>query len=558
MLALVILSSCKSAKKAPVASNGLESGYAEEEYKSNLTDSQKKKWQHLDLEADQVPGMSVEKAYQFLKGKKSVTVTVGVIDAGVDLKHEDLKDVAWVNKDEIDGNGIDDDKNGYVDDINGWNFIGKMHECNLEYERIAANPSIASPEVYKKAKAYYDEDVSANKQSIDYLSSDRKILEENLKKIDEAEASFQKHFGHNKYTKKDILNIKTEDAKLKENVAYMKKIFDEGDGSIQELKEYYQESLKYIDVQYEKSQEIIDGKNLKKNFRAVIGDNPEVLNDSPGYGNANVGPLVVEEIHGTHVAGIIGAKRGNGVGMDGVADNVAIMAIRAVPNGDEYDKDIALAIRYAVDNGAKVINTSFGKGFSPHASWVFNAIKYAAEKDVLIVNAAGNEALNNDKEFTYPNDAPDLLNEISDNFITVGASGSNYDESLPANFSNYGKKNVDVFAPGEDIYSSITEDKYEGESGTSMASPCVAGVAAMLRSYYPQLSASQVKNIIIKSGKKIDLKVARPTGMSFMTGLDGDSEEEPGLISFSDLCASGRIVNAYNAVIMADKMVNNK
>jgi subtilisin family serine protease len=247
--------------------------------------------------------------------------------------------------------------------------------------------------------------------------------------------------------------------------------------------------------------------------------------------------------HGTHVSGIIAAQRNNGIGMDGVANNVKIMAVRAVPDGDEYDKDIALAIRYAVDNGAKVLNTSFGKYYSPHADWVYDAIKYAASKDVLIVNAAGNDGLDLDTVNVYPNDQFDNGSEMADSFLTVGALNFKYGSEMVANFSNYGKTNVDVFAPGVKIWATTPLNTYEFLQGTSMAAPEVAGVAAMIRSYYPNLSAAQVKQILMDSGLSSNTKVV----------LGGDPSNTD---SFSNISKSGKMVNMYNALIMADKMSN--
>ena len=206
-------------------------------------------------------------------------------------------------------------------------------------------------------------------------------------------------------------------------------------------------------------------------------------------------------------------------------------------------KTVALAIRYAVDNGAKVINMSFGKSYSPNEEWVYDALKYAASKDVLLVHAAGNDHKNIDKSDNFPTDSPDKVKEIVDNVITIGAMTRNYNEDLVASFSNYGKLNVDVFAPGLEIYSTIPNNEYRSIQGTSMAAPEVAGIAVMIRSYYPQLSASQVKHILMNSGIKVDLDVKLPGG-------DGK------LVPFSDLSVSGRVVNAYNALLMADSMVN--
>ena len=231
--------------------------------------------------------------------------------------------------------------------------------------------------------------------------------------------------------------------------------------------------------------------------------------------------------------------------MKGVAEDAILMSVRAVPDGDERDKDVALAIRYAVDNGAKVINMSFGKSWSPNPEWVFEAFKYAEKNDVLLVHAAGNDGKDIDVSENWPNDTADKINELCDNVLTVGAMSSNYDENIPATFSNYGKKNVDVFAPGVQIYSTVPNNEYAKYNGTSMASPEVAGVAALVRSYYPELSASQVKHIIMNSGVEVDMDVLIP----------GKENEKA---NFSTLSVSGKVLNAYNALVLADKMVNKK
>ena len=284
--------------------------------------------------------------------------------------------------------------------------------------------------------------------------------------------------------------------------------------------------------------------NLDLNGRAKTGDDPYDITDT-NYGNNQVSgpdPKMEDAKHGTHVAGIIAAQRDNNIGINGVANNVKILVVRAVPDGDEYDKDIALGIRYAVDNGAKVINTSFGKYFSTNPEWVTDAIKYAAKNDVLIVNAAGNEGLNVDENRIYPNDQYLAVpKEISDNFLTVGALNYDYGSDLVANFSNYGKTNVDVFAPGTKIWSTTPNNEYEYLQGTSMASPAVAGVAALIRGYYPDLSAGQVKQIIMDSGLS--------TNASVIVGGDVNDTQ-----SFKDLSSSGKMVNLYNALILADKI----
>jgi cell wall-associated protease len=286
-----------------------------------------------------------------------------------------------------------------------------------------------------------------------------------------------------------------------------------------------------------------------KNYRAdIVKDNESDLSDQ-NYGNNNVMAGDADPTHGTHVSGIIGAERNNGKGMDGIADNVRIMMIRAVPNGDEHDKDISLAIRYAVDNGARVINMSFGKNLSPEKKWVDEAVKYAESKGVLLVHAAGNDNADVDTTDNFPN--PEFRNSTytASNWITVGASSDPLAEpgfsSYTASFSNYGKKEVDVFAPGTRIYSTIPGGKYEYLQGTSMAAPVVTGVAALILEFYPNLTPQQVKYCIEKTAVAPVKKVKKP-----------GSEDE--WVTFSDISRSGGIVNAYEALKMASTLPTPK
>ena len=530
-----LFGSCKSISKIPVPKPSSYSVTATAK-KAPLTEEESKSWGHSDLVTDSIPGMSLDKAYNFLQGKKGVEVVVGVVDSGTDLLHEDLKDVAWVNQKEIPSNGVDDDKNGYVDDINGWNFLGTIYKEHLEYQRIVKDPSIADEASVKEATKFYDEKVAAAK-------ANEKRYGQMLKMVSNADDALSKHFNKSDYSKDEVSNTVTEDTALKQSIEVAKQMYGFGLSSLAQAK---QELSKLV----ENATTLLSGEDLKNEYRNVLGDDPNTM-DNISYGDAATGHSTKDEAHGTHVSGIIGASRNNNIGMNGVATNVKIMAVRAVPDGDEYDKDVALGLRYAVDNGAKIINTSFGKGFSPKKEWVYEAILYAASKDVLIVNAAGNDGKNMDVEKTFPNDSRDLVNEISDNVLTVGAMSANYDENLPASFSNYGKINVDVFAPGVQIYSTTPEGEYAKFSGTSMAAPSTAGVAALLRSYYPKLSASQVKHILMNSGTMINFDVIKPGSRS----RENPTGEK---VSFSELSVSGRVVNAYNALKMADYMVNGK
>ena len=495
--------------------------------KENPSKDELKTWPHRDLLSSGYPGISLEKAYNALKGRKAQTVIVGVVDSGVDINHEDLKSIIWTNPKEIPNNGIDDDKNGYVDDVHGWNFLGEINQENLEYVRILKKGNTNDPD-YKRAEEKYDKEFKDATEKIELYSQIRE-------RIAQSDALIQKHLGKKEYTAEDLDTIDTSSLQLLGAVRGMKYLLGNDvtvKETIEELSDgikHYEERLKY-------------GLNKEFNPRAVLKDNPDDINDKI-YGNNNVvGPTAEGALHGTHVAGIIAAVRHNNIGIDGVADHVRIMPVRTVPDGDEYDKDVALALRYAIDNGAKVINTSFGKEFSPHKEWVYDALKYAAEKDVLIVNAAGNDTKNIDTQLTFPDDNIDGK-EFTDTMITIGALNYEYNENLVASFSNYGKNNVDLFSPGVQIYATVPENKYKFLDGTSMAAPEVAGVAALIRAYFPTLKAREVKQILMESGLV-------PTVKEVLVGGRGEEQEAKRML-FSELSKSGKIVNAYNAIILA-------
>ena len=499
---------------------------------SDLSEAEKQNWGHLDLVADTIPGMSVDRAYEeIIKNRKGSKVIVAVLDSGIDLDHEDLDGVLWTNTDERPGNNKDDDGNGYIDDIHGYNFLGESYNEQLEYVRML-RLNIGDQATLTKAKSKLDSEYAKAMQN-------KQQYEQILQAVKNADAEVRKHLGKDTYTKADVAAIEATDEAMQRNKAILSQMFAIKD-SIPEVIEELGDGLKYFSEQL--------NYNLNKDFdgRKVVGDDPYDWNDR-NYGNGNPKNRVADESHGTHVAGIIAAERNNGKGANGVANNVAIMSVRAVHNGDEYDKDIALGIRYAVDNGAKVINGSFGKSFSPKAEWVYDAIKYAAEKDVLFVHAAGNDGANLDDPSNpnFPNDQVNNGPEISDNVITVGALDPNYGSELVASYSNYGDLNVDIFAPGTDIYSTYPDNTYEFSPGTSMAAPAVSGLAALLFSQYPKLTAPQVKKIILASGLPIKAKVI----------LGGDPSKSA---SLNEISTSGKIANAYNALIMASQVANGQ
>lgn len=538
-----VMASCGST--APIVATPIANIDATPTKNAPLTEDQLKRWNAMDLVRDTVPGMSVDRAYnELLKNRKGETVIVGVIDSGVDIDHEDLKNVIWTNPGEIPNNGIDDDNNGFIDDVHGWNFLGDITLENMEFVRYVrklapkyegkdeASISAADREEY----ALYQKAIAEFEKELNETIANNARYKQMLAQIKPAHEAMVKKLGKEDYTVEDLQSIENPSAAEQQQIAMLSQMITFA-GSIPDVIKDLERGLTYF-------QGRLDGNfNTEEDFRAVLGDDPDDITDNI-YGDNNVaGPDPTRENvkHGTHVAGIIAAQRHNGIGMDGVANNVKIMAVRAVPDGDEYDKDIALAIRYAVDNGAKILNTSFGKYYSPHSQWVYDAIKYAASKDVLIVNAAGNDGLDLDTVNIYPNDQIDNGTELANSFLTVGALNYEYGKDMVANFSNYGKINVDVFAPGVKIWATTPLNTYEFLQGTSMASPEVAGVAAVIRSYYPKLSAEQVKRILMESGLSPNIEVI----------LGGDPSNTA---RFPEISKSGKMVNMYNALIMADKM----
>ena len=540
----ILLASCGSSV-APIDATLLKSSNSLTHKTEKVEDAQLKVWSAADLATDTIPGMSVDKAYaELIPNLKGTNVIVAVIDSGIDIEHEDLKNVIWINRGEIPNNGIDDDKNGFIDDVHGWNFLGDIVGENLEFTRIVRRydakfngkditeineADLETFGLYQKAKAEQLKNYEETKVNRDRYT-------QMLAQVTDANNQISKKLGKEDYTADELAAISDPSDDEQKNIAVLTQMLSYG-GSIPEFMVRLNGGVDYYDGRMK------NHFNMDTDFRGVLDDDPYDITDI-SYGNNDVdgpNPLKEDALHGTHVAGIIAAQRGNGIGMDGVAQNVEIMVIRAVPDGDEYDKDVALAIRYAVDNGAKVINTSFGKGYSQNPEWVWDAIKYAGKKDVLIVNAAGNDGVDLDVTTSYPNDQNGTGAEMSDNFITIGALNYKYGEEMVATFSNYGATSVDLFSPGVKIWSTTPLDTYEYLQGTSMASPNVAGVAAMIRSYYPKLSAKQVKQVLMDSGLRTSTPVV----------VGGD---ESNIQPFDAISKSGNTANLYNALIMASKM----
>ena len=496
-------------------------------------------WWLLDPIKNDVPGISTQQAYEFLDGRTSQPVIVAVIDSGIDIEHEDLKDVIWTNQEEIAGNGMDDDNNGYIDDVHGWNFLGSEKGENIEFDSYELTREFVR--LQKKYQGMSEDQQLADSEWA-YYTKIQKEYHSTVEKMEGQYAGFKGFYDQfikaerlleaytevEKLSREDLAGWDSPDDKISMARDIVMTAFDNGFDTEQLDKgiEYFTTALNY-------------GYNQEFDPRAVIGDD---INDpyEKKYGNNDV--KGVFNFHGTHVAGIIAASRSNGLGIDGVADNVKIMVLRAIPNGDERDKDVANAIIYAVENGAQVINMSFGKRFSPDKEAVDKAVKYAESKGVLLVHASGNSAHNNDEITHYPSRALESTGRDVNNWIEVGAVNWKGGEQLAAGFSNYGKTTVDLFAPGVDILSCAPEQEYEKASGTSMAAPVTTGVAALLMSYFPSFTAEEIRDIIVKSA--VNYKNQKVT-------VPGKEEQS----KFGQLSKTGGVVNAYEAIKLAQKSI---
>ncbi len=527
-------------------------------------DGPPKDWWLMSTE-DGYNGVQSYKTYnELLKDRASRTVIVAVIDSGIDVNHEDLKGNIWVNPGEIANNGIDDDKNGYIDDINGWNFIGGADGTNvgpdtyeatrvygkLKYKYDNADPNKLNKsqkeeyQLYLKVKENVESSIESAKKNVEQIDAIQDRILGNLSDVEEL-------LDEKSLTLADIDSLDSDNESVSMIKNVMRQVSTNGEGytEVNAFKADLTEALGGDKKRFEDQ--------LKYAFNPDFDPRKTIVKDNYAdqteryYGNNDVqGP---DASHGTHVAGIIGAMTGNEFGIEGVSRNVKLMSVRAVPDGDERDKDVANAIRYAVDNGASIINMSFGKGFSWNEGIVEDAIKYAEKHDVLLVHAAGNSAQDNDITDNFPNDSVDKRywlfwkkKKPAKNWLEIGALSYKKDEDLVATFSNYGKVNVDLFSPGVKIYSTIPGNGYASFQGTSMASPAAAGVAAVLRSYFPTLTAEQIKQILMASGTKMSDQVKVP-------GTKGEK-----IVGFGELSVSGSVINMYEAVKMAMQTKGNK
>lgn len=541
---IFLIISCNSSKKEYLPT------IFEPTAKENFTETELRNWAYMDYQTDTIPGISLEKAYKesLIDSTVETSIIVATIDTAIDIDHEDLKGRFWINENELDNN-IDDDKNGYVDDFNGWNFLGNqsgdfpLYE-NYEFVRVvrfyqskydSVNPEQLSEKeqeryrYFSQAKETLNEELVFVKETIENGKTLISDYYQGLKKV-------KQYIPEAQITEEILDSLLGSHPNFKKEIESVKILF-EYDMEITDLENDLAFYERLRDVYY----------NLEFDEREKIGDDVDNIKDYI-YGSNIVNGRINDLDHGTLVAGLIVAQRNNNIGIDGVSDNAIILPIDAAVNGQAHDKDVALAIKYAVDKGAKIINITTMKEFSLHKEWVFDAIRYAASKDVLIVNAAGNDNVDLDEvKNYYPNDNDYVFPEIADNFLTVGGSSYNISNNLKLGASNYGKETVDLFAPGEHIYTTASNNEYEFVDGTSFAAPIVAGIAALIRSKYPSLTAPEVKNILMESG----------TSYNVLVNI-AEEDEDPNMVSFSSLSKSGKIANAYNALLLANQIANSK
>ena len=500
-------------------------------------------WYHRDRVPRSGPGLNTEAAYRTVLQDRDPqdTVRVAIIDSGIDIEHEDLAAETWTNADEVPGNGVDDDGNGYVDDVHGWNFIGgpdgeHVNQDTYELTRLYTDLRKRFADADSADVASTDREAYRRYRELKQtFQKKRKQAEQRLARVEKAQTAVQnsaqilkKHLETDTLTAETVRSVSSPQRTVQRAQKTLRYFYDQG-LSPEDLREYKDQLERQVEYNY----------NPDFDPRPIVGDNYTDKTERQ-YGNNDVeGP---DATHGTHVAGIVGATRQNDLGTDGIARGVRLMPIRTVPNGDERDKDVANAIRYAVENGADVINMSFGKSYSPHKEVVDAAVRHADSMGVLMVHAAGNDGENVDSTDNYPSPSYEE-NGRAQRWIEVGASSWKGGKQLAAPFSNYGADRVDVFAPGHSIYSTVPDDQYERNDGTSMAAPMVSGLAALIMAHYPSLSATEVRSVILDTATCYrDRQVTRPGGTA--------------TARFGALSETGAIVNAKSALQRAAEMAN--
>ena len=528
-------------------------------------------WYNCSFDKDGVYGAEVNKAYDFLKGKKiKKRPVVALIGSGMDIEHEDLKQAIWVNpKEKADGK--DNDKNGLVDDINGWNFLGgkdgqvmeaTMREGDREFLRLKDKyadyifdgknynkvidgklTKVADPENIEEYNYYRNQVLPESPMAGTYSGWQLTyVLKAYADKFDQM---MKERFPGKELTEADFsicYDPKAPRDSLSE-VSFMMCAMGFGVYKTDKWETVYAGIKSGAQIEQAKAEyERKVGPFGADGRKDIIGDNYLDINDNK-YGNNVL--LTADAAIGTMEAGIIVAKRENGLGGNGIMDQAEIMTLRVAANGEPYLKDIALAIRYAVDHQADIIMLPVQNTLYPEdqKKWISEALEYAESKGVFCVTPAWEGAQDLAVETYYPNRWMTGKKELT-NLMVVCSSDKNGNPSMN---SNYGAKEVDLYAPGMEIYSTYTGDTYQSGTGLGLAAATTVGVAALIKAYYPHLTGTQIRNILLETvTSRKDAEVEK--------GIVVDGKPTQDLFLFGDLCLSGGIINAYQAVVAADKL----
>mgnify|MGYP000162688740 FL=1 len=528
-------------------------------------------WYNCSFDKDGVYGCEVNKAYDFLKDRKiKKRPIVALIGTGIDVEHEDIKQAIWVNpKEKADGK--DNDKNGLVDDINGWNFLGgkdgqvmeaTMREGDREFLRLKDKyadyifdgknynkvidgklTKVADPENIEEYNYYRNQVLPESPMAGTY--SGWQLTDVLKAYADKFDQMMKERFPGKELTEADFsicYDPKAPRDSLSE-VSFMMCAMGFGVYKTDKWETVYSGIKSGAQIEQAKAEyERKVGQFGADGRKDIIGDNYLDINDNK-YGNNVL--LTADAAIGTMEAGIIVAKRENGLGGNGIMDQAEIMTLRVAANGEPYLKDIALAIRYAVDHQADIIMLPVQNTLYPEdqKKWISEALEYAESKGVFCVTPAWEGAQDLAVETYYPNRWMTGKKELT-NLMVVCSSDKNGNPSMN---SNYGAKEVDLYAPGMEIYSTYTGDTYQSGTGLGLAAATTVGVAALIKAYYPHLTGTQIRNILLETvTSRKDAEVEK--------GIVVDGKPTQDLFLFGDLCLSGGIINAYQAVVAADKL----
>jgi len=513
-------------------------------------------WWKIDYGQDSLASISWNKGLKYAYKTNNYPkkqIKVAILDTDFDLNHNMLLDLIAINKDEISRNNKDDNQNGFVDDYAGWNFLGiknkdsalahvLMEETrilrkfdSLSYQTLKKRNKI--PFKYIEVKSSFDSIVKSLQRDINpYIN-----IEENYTYVMDT----LRKLIPDKISLSSLTDYKTQNDTIMGYVNFAKYYY-ENDFPYDEFIDYLKLKKLSLDICM----------NLSYDNRMLLQDKPNNLRDK-NYGNPIFGKNIQLLSHGTTVSGVIAhalLDSSNTKNKNTIPNYpIKILPITFTGIGDFTDKDFYLGFKYAISNGANIINISQGKTFSMTPKILFKALKLAKRRNVLVVMSAGNQAMSLDENWRFPQSISKLYEKNFSNVLIVGASSKKLNKNLLDEDSNYGLKSIDIFAPGEDIPTTLPNNEFTTKSGTSFAAPIVTNVAALLWSHYPKLKASEIKKIIMQSGAEYDGLVNVPCDLEKNQFCKNNPQKQ----KFNLLSRSGKIINALNALKLAEKLTSN-